>query len=156
MPRRGPVAKRDVRPDLVYNEMLVTKLINKIMWDGKKSIAENLVYGALDEIAARTKEDPMVVLRKAIENARPRIEVRPRRVGGATYQVPVEVDPRRGLTLAVRWIVDATRSREGKAFEQHLADELLDAYNETGTVIKRKEDLYRMAEANRAFAHYRW
>lgn len=156
MPRRGPVPKREIKPDLVYNDVLVSKLINKVMLDGKKSVAEWIVYGALDEIKKWTGENPVKVLHKAVENARPLLEVRPRRVGGATYQVPIEVEPRRGITLAIRWIVEAARSKEGKSMILRLADEIIDAYNETGAVIKRKEDLHRMAEANRAFAHYRW
>ncbi len=156
MPRRGPVPKREVKPDLIYGDVLVTKLINKIMQDGKKSVAEWIVYSAFDEIKRRTGEDPLAVFHKAIENVRPQLEVRPRRVGGATYQVPVEVEPRRSYTLAIRWIVEAARDKTGKAMYLKIADEILDAYNETGTAFKKKEDLHRMAEANRAFAHYRW
>lgn len=156
MPRRGPVPKREPKPDLVYNDKLVTKLINKVMLDGKKSVAEWIVYSCFDEIKKRTGEDPLAVFHKAVENVRPQLEVRPRRVGGATYQVPIEVEPRRSLTLAIRWIVEAARSKEGKAMYLKLADEIIDAYNETGAAMKKKEDLHRMAEANRAFAHYRW
>lgn len=156
MPRRGPVPKREPKPDLVYHDVLVSKLINKVMLDGKKSIAEWIVYSAFDEIKKRTGEDPLKVFHKAVENVRPSLEVRPRRVGGATYQVPIEVEPRRSYTLAIRWIVEAAREKGGKAMYLRLADEIMDAYNETGTAFKKKEDLHRMAEANRAFAHYRW
>jgi len=156
MPRRGPVPKRELKPDLVYNDPLVTKLINKVMLDGKKSRTEKIVYNMMEELKRRTGEDPLNVFHKAIDAAKPVLEVRPRRVGGATYQVPVEVEPRRALTLAIRWIVEAARNREGKPMELRLADEIIDLYNGTGTVLKKKEDLHKMAEANRAFAHYRW
>lgn len=156
MPRRGPVPKREPKPDLVYNDVLVSKLINKVMLDGKKSIAEWIVYSAFDELKRRTNEDPLKIFHKAVENVRPSLEVRPRRVGGATYQVPIEVEPRRSYTLAIRWLVEAAREKSGKPMYIKLADEILDAYNETGTAYKKKEDLHRMAEANRAFAHYRW
>lgn len=156
MPRRGPVSKREIKPDLLYGDSLLTKFINKIMLKGKKSIAEKIVYRMMDEIQKRTGEDPLKVIHIAVENARPVLEVRPRRVGGATYQVPVEVEPRRSLTLAVRWIVEVARGKEGKAMEQRLADEIIDLFNGTGAVAKKKEDLQKMAEANRAFAHYRW
>lgn len=156
MPRRGPVPKREIKPDLAYNDPLVSRLINKVMLDGKKSVAEWIVYSALTEIKKRTGEEPIKVLHKAVENARPLLEVRPRRVGGATYQVPIEVEPRRGITLAIRWIVDTVRGKEGKSMIDRLVDEIMDAYNGTGAIIKKKDDLHRMAEANRAFAHYRW
>lgn len=156
MPRKGPVQKRESKPDLVYNDKLVGKLINKVMLDGKKSTAETIVYGAFDEIKERTNEEPLEVFRKAIENIKPSLEVRPRRVGGATFQVPMEVEPRRSLTLSIRWLVAAARDGKGKPMSTRLADEIIDAYKETGTAIKKKEDLHRMAEANRAFAHYRW
>jgi small subunit ribosomal protein S7 len=140
----------------VYNSVLVAQFINRIMQDGKKSTAEKIVYGALNSIGQREGVDPVQVLQKAIENVRPLLEVRSRRVGGATYQVPVEVKTRRGRTLAVRWIVTFSRQRREKTMAERLAGEVLDAANRTGHSVKKKEDLHRMAEANKAFAHYRW
>jgi len=140
----------------IYNSVLIQKLINKVMLNGKKSIAEKIVYGAMEIIKEKTKKDPLEVVEKAIQNATPLLEVRPRRVGGATYQVPVEVSPRRGLSLALRWIVRSARERKGMPMKEKLASEILDAYNNTGGAIKKKDEMHRMAEANRAFAHYRW
>ncbi|MGC8929926.1 MAG: 30S ribosomal protein S7 [Dictyoglomus sp.] len=156
MPRRGPVTPREIPPDPVYNSVLVQKLINKVMLDGKKSIAEKIVYGAMDIIREKTKQDPLTVLEKAVQNVTPLLEVRPRRVGGATYQVPIEVPPRRGLSLALRWIVRAARERKGMPMKERLALEILDALNNTGGAIKKRDEMHRMAEANKAFAHYRW
>ncbi len=156
MPRRRVAEKREVLPDPKYNSKLVSKFINTIMRDGKKSLAERICYGAFDIIKEKTGEDPLKVFKTAIENVRPQIEVRPRRVGGATYQVPVEVRPNRSIALAFRWIRDNARKRGERTMMQRLAAELLDAYNGTGASIKKKEDTHKMAEANRAFAHYRW
>ena len=156
MPRRGPVTPREIPPDPVYNSVLVQKLINKVMLDGKKSIAEKIVYGAMDIIREKTKQDPLTVLEKAVQNVTPLLEVRPRRVGGATYQVPIVVPPRRGLSLALRWIVRAARERKGMPMKERLALEILDAFNNTGGAIKKRDEMHRMAEANKAFAHYRW
>jgi len=156
MPRRGPATKRSTIQDPVYNSVLVAQFINRIMQDGKKSTAEKIVYGALNSIGQREGVDPVQVLQKAIENVRPLLEVKSRRVGGATYQVPVEVKTRRGRTLAVRWIVTFSRQRREKTMAERLAGEVLDAANRTGHSVKKKEDMHRMAEANKAFAHYRW
>jgi len=156
MPRRGPVTPREIPPDPVYNSVLVQKLINKVMLDGKKSTAEKIVYGAMEIIRDKAKQDPLTVLEKAVQNLTPLLEVRPRRVGGATYQVPIEVPPRRGLSLALRWLVRAARERKGMPMRERLAAEILDALNNTGGAIKKKEEMHRMAEANKAFAHYRW
>ena len=156
MPRRGPAPKRNLEPDPVYNSVLVSQFINRIMSEGKKSKAEKIVHEALNIIGQREGVDPVQVLQKCVENVRPVLEVRSRRVGGATYQVPVEVKTRRSRTLAVRWIVSFSRMRREKTMAQRLAGELLDAANRTGASIKKKEDLHRMAEANKAFAHYRW
>ncbi len=156
MPRRGPVPKRTIEPDLVYGDELVSRLISHVLRKGKKSLAERIVYKALDLIKERTKEDPLNVLKRAVENVRPLLEVRPRRVGGATYQVPMEVDERRGVTLALRWMVNVARSKEGKPMYELLAYEILEAAKGEGAAVKKKEDLHKMAEANRAFAHYRW
>jgi small subunit ribosomal protein S7 len=156
MPRRGPATKRSTVQDPVYNSVLAAQFINRIMLDGKKSTAEKIVYGALNTIGQREGVDPVQVLQKAVENVRPLLEVRSRRVGGATYQVPVEVKTRRGRTLAVRWIVTFSRQRREKTMADRLAGEVLDAANRTGHSVKKKEDLHRMAEANKAFAHYRW
>ncbi len=156
MPRRGPVPVREIEPDLIYKDKLVARLINHVMKDGKKSVAEWIVYTAFDVIKERTKEDPVSVFKKAIENARPLLEVRPRRVGGATYQIPIEVPQRRGETLALRWIIQAARSKEGKPMYERLADEILASAKGEGDAVRQKENLHKMAEANRAFAHYRW
>ncbi len=156
MPRRGTVAKRDVLPDPVYGSKILTKLINKVMWDGKKSLAEKICYRALDIIREKTKKDPLEVFEQALKNVMPVLEVKARRVGGANYQVPVEVRPERRLTLGIRWIVNYARLRAGKSMEEKLAAEIMDAANNTGAAVKKKEDTHKMAEANKAFAHYRW
>ncbi len=156
MPRRGYVKRREIPPDWKYNSTLVTKFINKVMWDGKKTLAEKIVYGALDIVKEKTKEDPLKVLQKAVDNVKPLIETRSRRVGGATYQVPVEVLPHRQISVAVRWIVEFARKRSGKSMKEKLAAEILDAYHNRGASVKKREDTHKMAEANRAFAHFRW
>lgn len=156
MPRRAAPPKREIPPDSKYGSVLVQQLINRIMLDGKKSTAERIVYDALSLIEERTGETPVTVLNQALDNIRPRLEVRSRRVGGATYQVPIEVPARRANTLALRWMVGFARSRREKTMGRRLAGEILDAKDNTGASIRRKEDTHRMAEANRAFAHYRW
>jgi len=156
MPRRAAAVRREVQPDAVYNNRLVTQLTNKILLDGKKSTAERIVYGAFDLIEQRTSSDPLSVFKKAMDNVRPTLEVRPKRVGGATYQVPVEVNARRSTTLAIRWIVGFSRKRREKTMTERLAGEILDAANGTGSSVKKREDLFKMAESNRAFSHYRW
>ncbi len=156
MPRNGQPPKRELSPDPVYNSVLVTQFVNKVLLNGKRTVAEQIVYGALDNIREKTGSDPLNVLKKAVENTRPELEVRSRRVGGATYQVPVEVRPRRATTLSIRWIVGYAKARHEKSMKLKLAAEILDAYNETGSSIKRREDMHKMAESNRAFAHYRW
>jgi len=156
MPRKGPAPRRDLRPDPIYKSVLVTQLANKVLQRGKRTTAEGIVYAALDQIRERTDEDPLVTLKAAIDNVKPQLEVRSRRVGGATYQVPVEVRPRRATTLAIRWIVGFSRGRRERSMAERLANELMDAAGGTGASIKRKEDLHKMAESNKAFAHYRW
>jgi len=156
MPRKGAVPKRDVLPDPVYNSKLVTRFINKIMLSGKKGVAENIVYEAFDIIRSKTGKDPLEVFEQALKNVMPVLEVRARRVGGANYQVPVEVRADRRLSLGIRWIVRYTRERGEKTMHERLAAELLDASNSTGASVKKKEDTHKMAEANKAFAHYRW
>ncbi len=156
MPRRAAAVRREVKPDAVYNSQLVTQLINKILLSGKKSVAERIVYGAFDQVAEKTGEDAMKVFKQAMDNVRPTLEVKPKRVGGATYQVPHEVNPRRATTLAIRWIVDFSRKRKEHTMIERLAAEIIDASNNTGASIKRREDVFKMAEANRAFAHYRF
>jgi small subunit ribosomal protein S7 len=156
MPRRAAPPKRKITPDPVYGSVLVQQLVNKVMLDGKKSISERIVYDALSFVEERTGTNPVTVLNNAIDNVRPRIEVKSRRVGGATYQVPVEVIPRRANTLALRWMVNYARARREKTMGRRLAGEILDAKDNIGSSVKRKEDTHRMAEANRAFAHYRW
>ena len=156
MPRKGPAPRREVPPDPVYQNQLVTQLINKVMRDGKKSLAERIVYEALEQISQRTANDPVLTLKKAVENVRPLLEVRSRRVGGATYQVPVEVRPHRGTTLALRWIVNYARQRREHTMAGRLVGEIMDAAQGTGASVKRREDVHKMAEANKAFAHYRW
>jgi small subunit ribosomal protein S7 len=156
MPRRAAPPKRKIAPDPVYGSTLVQQLINKVMLDGKKSIAENIVYDALSFVEERTGTNPVTVLNNALDNIRPRLEVRSRRVGGATYQVPVEVPSRRANSLALRWMVGYARARRDKTMGRRLAGEILDAKDNLGSSVKRKEDAHRMAEANRAFAHYRW
>ena len=156
MPRRAAPPKRKIAPDPVYGSVLVQQLINKIMLDGKKSTAEKIIYDALSVIEERTGSNPVTVVNNALDNIRPRLEVRSRRVGGATYQVPVEVAPRRANTLALRWMVGFARARREKSMGQRLAGEILDANDNLGSSVRRKEEAHRMAEANRAFAHYRW
>jgi small subunit ribosomal protein S7 len=156
MPRKGPVSRRPLAPDPVYQSQLVTQLVNKVMLKGKRSLSERVVYSALEQCRRKTGNDPVTTLKRAVENARPVLETRSRRVGGATYQVPVEVRQARSTTLALRWIVQFSRNRREKAMADRLAAELLDASNGAGAAVKRKEDTHRMAEANRAFAHYRW
>lgn len=156
MPRKGTVQIREISPDPVHKEVLIQLLINRLLMGGRKATARKVVYDAMDFIKENTKQDPIETIKKAIKNVRPVLEVKPRRVGGATYQVPVEVPKRRSRTLAIRWIVTFSRTRGKKSMAENLATELLDAANNTGPSIKKKEDLYKMAEANRAFAHYRW
>ena len=156
MPRKGPVTKRDVLPDPVYGSKLLTRFINKIMLDGKKGVAERIVYDAFDLVRAKTGKDPLEVFDAAMKNVMPLLEVRARRVGGANYQVPVEVSAERRLTLGLRWIVNYARLRNEKTMEQRLAAEIMDAANGTGASVKKREDTHKMAEANKAFAHYRW
>ena len=156
MPRKGPAVRREVEPDPVYQNPLVTQLINKVLRDGKKSLAERSVYKALEVISEKTSNDPVLTLKKAVENARPLLEVRSRRVGGANYQVPVEVRPTRGTTLALRWLVNNSRSRKEHSMADRLVSEIMDAANGQGVSVKRREDMHKMAEANKAFAHYRW
>jgi len=156
MPRKGPASRRDLLPDPRYRSVVVTQLVNKVLQRGKRSIAEGIVYNALGEIEEKTSGDPVATLKRAVENVRPALEVKSRRVGGATYQVPVEVRPRRATTLAIRWIVGYSRQRREKTMAGRLAAELLDASNGLGAAIKRKDDLQKMAESNKAFAHYRW
>ena len=156
MPRRAAASRREVQPDARYNNRLVTQLINKVLLDGKKSLAEGIVYGAFDMIEEKTKQDPLSVFKKAMDNVRPTLEVKPKRVGGATYQVPMEVNSRRATTLAIRWIVDFSRKRKEHTMRERLANEILDASENTGASVKRREDLYKMAESNRAFSHYRF
>ena len=156
MPRKGPITKRDVLPDPIYGSKLFTKLVNQIMWDGKKSLAERICYDAFELVAAKTGREPMEVFTEAMKNITPIVEVKARRVGGANYQVPVEVRADRRQTLAVRWLVSYTRKRGEKTMAQRLAGEIMDAANSSGSSVKKKEDTHKMAEANRAFAHYRW
>ncbi|WP_235069496.1 30S ribosomal protein S7 [Turicibacter sp. TJ11] len=156
MPRKGHVAKRDVLPDPIYNSKLVSRLINNIMQDGKKGTAQTILYNAFDIISEKTGREPMEVFEEAIENIMPVLEVKARRIGGANYQVPVEVRPERRITLGLRWLVQYSRSRGEKTMEQRLANEIIDAANNTGASVKKREDTHKMAEANKAFAHYRW
>ncbi|MEE9549049.1 MAG: 30S ribosomal protein S7 [Candidatus Binatia bacterium] len=156
MPRKGEIRRREILPDPKYGDKLVAKFINTMMMQGKKSVAEGILYRSLAVIAAKTKGDALEVFKKAVENARPTLEVRSRRVGGATYQVPVEVRLQRRLTLGFRWLIQSARLRAEKSMEEKLAAELMDAANNRGGALKKKEDTHRMAEANRAFAHYRW
>ncbi|MEN3203441.1 MAG: 30S ribosomal protein S7 [Atribacterota bacterium] len=156
MPRKGPVPKREIAPDPLYNNVDVAKLINKVMIDGKKSIAEKIVYRAFDIIREKTKRDPLEVFYQALNNVMPLVEVRPRRVGGANYQVPIEVRPDRSKSLGLRWLVQYARERQGRSMIEKLAQEIMDAANGTGGAVKKREDTHRMAEANKAFAHYRW
>ena len=156
MPRRAEIQVRPIEPDPIYNSQLVTQVINKVMTRGKKSTAEHIVYAALDRIGEKTGRPPVEVLEQAVKSVTPVLEVKSRRVGGANYQVPVEVPPRRARTLAVRWLVDYSRQRREKGMSDKLANEILDALNQQGGAFKKKDDVYRMAQANKAFAHYRW
>ena len=157
MPRRASKNhRREVQPDAVYNNRLVTQLINKVLLDGKKATAEHIVYGAFDIVAEKSGEDALSVFKKAMDNIRPTLEVKPKRVGGATYQVPMEVNSRRATTLAIRWMVNFSRARKEKTMAERLANEILDASNGVGASVKKREDLFKMAEANRAFSHYRF
>lgn len=156
MPRKGPAPRRELMPDPVYRSVLVSQLINKVLQRGKKALAEGIVYDALDIVAAKDGDDAVTVVKRAVDNVKPQLEVRSRRVGGATYQVPVEVRPRRATTLAIRWLVGFSRGRRERTMAERLAAELLDANNGIGSAVKRKEDLHKMAESNKAFAHYRW
>ena len=156
MPRRGNVPKREILPDPLYSSVLVTKLVNSIMLDGKKGVAQKVVYGAFDIIKEKTGQEPLEVFNTAIENIMPSLEVKARRVGGATYQVPVEIRPERRQTLALRWLVSFARTRGERSMADRLAGEIIDASNNTGNAVKRREDMHKMAEANKAFAHYRW
>ena len=156
MPRKGPAPKRPLVIDPVYNSPLVTQLVNKILIGGKRSLAEGIVYGALEGTREKTGNDPVITLKRALDNVRPAIEVKSRRVGGATYQVPIEVKPGRSTTLALRWLVGYSRQRREKTMTERLMNELLDASNGLGASVKRREDTHKMAESNKAFAHYRW
>ncbi|MCX7896056.1 MAG: 30S ribosomal protein S7 [Thermoanaerobaculum sp.] len=156
MPRRRTVERREVLPDPVYNSQLVTKFVNGIMRRGKKSVAEKIFYGAMELIKARTNDDPMKVFKRAVEQVKPQLEVKSRRVGGSTYQVPVEVPPGRQLSLSIRWLIEYAKGRHEKSMMERLAAELMDAANNRGGAIKKREDTHRMAEANKAFSHYRW
>ena len=156
MPRRAAAVRREVMPDAKYNNRLVNQLINKVLLDGKKSVAERIVYGAFDIVKEKTDGDPLATFKKAMDNVRPTLEVKPKRVGGATYQVPMEVNSRRATTLAIRWIVNFSRARKEKTMAERLANEIMDAANGVGASVKRREDLFKMAESNRAFAHYRF
>ena len=156
MPRKGPAPKRPIVVDPVYGSPLVTQLINKVLLDGKKSTAERIVYGALEGCREKTGTDPVITLKRAMDNIRPTLEVKSRRVGGATYQVPVEVKPNRATTLSLRWLVTFSRQRREKTMTERLMNELLDASNGLGASVKRREDMHKMAESNKAFAHYRW
>jgi len=156
VPRKGHIAKRDVLADPLYNSKVVTKLVNNIMLDGKKGTAQKIVYGAFDRIAAKTGKDAVEVFEEAINNIMPVLEVKARRIGGATYQVPIEVRPERRQALALRWLTLFTRKRGEKTMQERLANEIMDAANNTGASVKRKEDMHKMADANKAFAHYRW
>jgi len=156
MSRRHSAAKREINPDPKFGDLVVTKFMNAIMYDGKKSVAETIVYGALEQIRSKTKQEPVIVFKQALDNVAPHLEVRSRRVGGATYQVPVDVRPERRQALAIRWLIGAARNRNESTMVDRLSGELLDAANNRGTAVKKREDTHKMAEANRAFAHYRW
>ena len=156
MPRKGPAPRRELMPDPIYRSVLVTQLVNKILLRGKRSTAERIVYDAMEIIKDKTGSEPLATVKRAIENVKPALEVKSRRVGGATYQVPMEVKPRRANTLAIRWVVGYSRQRREKSMAQRLANELLDASNGVGAAAKRREDTHKMAESNKAFAHYRW
>ena len=156
MSRRHKAEKREINPDPKFGDLVVTKFMNAVMYDGKKSVAESIVYGALDQVQAKTKQEPVAVFHQALDNVAPHVEVRSRRVGGATYQVPVDVRPERRQALAIRWLIGAARNRNETTMVDRLSGELMDAANNRGTAVKKREDTHKMAEANRAFAHYRW
>ncbi len=156
MPRKGPPPRRELMPDPIYRSVLVTQFVNKVLQRGKRSVAERTVYEALEIVKDKTGGEPIAAMKRAMENVKPQLEVKSRRVGGATYQVPVEVRPRRATTLAIRWLVGYSRQRREKTMSQRLANELLDASNGIGSAVKRREDMHKMAESNKAFAHYRW
>ena len=156
MPRKGPAPRRELMPDPVYHSVLVTQVVNKILLRGKRSVAERIVYDAMKVVEEKTGGEPLSTLKRAVENVKPQLEVKSRRVGGATYQVPVEVRPRRANTLAIRWVVGYSRQRREKTMAGRLANELMDASNGIGSAVKRREDMHKMAESNKAFAHYRW
>jgi small subunit ribosomal protein S7 len=156
MPRKGPAPRRDLLPDPIYRSVLITQIVNKVLERGKRSLAERIVYEALDIIKEKSDGDPLSVVKRAVENTKPQLEVKSRRVGGATYQVPVEVRSKRANTLSIRWLVGYSRQRREKTMAQKLAAELLDASNGVGAAVKRREDMHKMAESNKAFAHYRW
>mgnify|MGYP006298257217 CR=1 FL=1 len=156
MPRKGPVPRRQILPDPVYSSELVSRFMNRLMLQGKKSTAESIFYESLETLGEKTNEDPLRAFEKAVDHVKPQVEVKSRRVGGATYQVPVEVRPERQVSLAIRWLINYARSRGEKSMTRKLSGELLDAYNSRGGAVKKREDTHRMAEANRAFAHYRW
>jgi small subunit ribosomal protein S7 len=156
MPRKGPAQRRELMPDPIYRSTLVTQIVNKVMLHGKRSVAEKIVYDALKMVEEKTGAEPIATLKRAVDNIKPPLEVRSRRVGGATYQVPVEVRPRRASTLSIRWLVDFSRARREKTMAERLANEVMDAANGLGAAIKRRDDMQKMAESNKAFAHYRW
>jgi small subunit ribosomal protein S7 len=156
MSRRHSAEKREINPDPKFGDLVVTKFMNAVMYDGKKSVAETIVYSALDQVQAKTKQEPVTVFHQALDNVAPHVEVRSRRVGGATYQVPVDVRPERRQALAIRWLITAARNRNETTMVDRLSGELMDAANNRGTAVKKREDTHKMAEANRAFAHYRW
>lgn len=156
MSRRHSAEKREINPDPKFGDLIITKFMNAVMYDGKKSVAETIVYGALDQVEAKTKQEPVGVFHQALDNVAPHVEVRSRRVGGATYQVPVDVRPERRQALAIRWLITAARNRNETTMVERLSGELMDAANNRGTAVKKREDTHKMAEANRAFAHYRW
>lgn len=154
--RKNRAEKREIEPDPVYDEIIINRIINKLMLDGKKSMAEKMMYSAMNELKEKTGEEPVVVVKEALENIKPVLEVKSRRVGGSNYQVPVEVNEERKLSLGLRWLIEATRNRNERSMQNRLVSELLDAYKNTGGAVRKKEEVHRMAEANRAFAHYRW
>jgi small subunit ribosomal protein S7 len=156
VPRKGPAPRRELHPDPIYRSVVVTQLINKVLLEGKRTVAEQIVYDSLKIVGDKTGGEPLTALKRAIDNVRPQLEVRSRRVGGATYQVPVEVRPRRANTLAIRWLVNFSRQRRERTMAERLAAEIIDASNAVGASVKRREDLHKMAESNKAFAHYRW
>ncbi|RCW40592.1 MULTISPECIES: 30S ribosomal protein S7 [unclassified Halanaerobium] len=154
--RKNRAEKREIMPDPIYNKVLISRIVNKLMLDGKKGLAENIFYGALDIIADKTGEDPIEVVNEALNNIMPALEVKSRRVGGSNYQVPVEVDEHRKITLSLRWLINAARARGERTMKERIASEIMEAFNNTGGAVRKKEEVHRMAEANRAFAHYRW